>query len=167
MANPHLNGLRADRIHGRTADTVTIPSGKTLAVASADKLTIGGGIVPQVIEVSFVGQTTEAATDRAFFIANRAYQITAISQVHSVAAGGASTLQVTKDTGTTAPGAGTDLLQSTGFNLNATANTVQNGTLTATAADLLLAAGDRLSIDFANTIQSTAGLVVTVSLKPV
>jgi hypothetical protein len=166
MANPHLNGLRADRIHGRTADTVTIPSGKTLAVASADKLTIGGGIVPQVIEVSYVGQTTEAATDRPFFIANRAYQVTAIRQVHSVAAGGASTLQVTKDTGTTAPGAGSDLLSSA-FDLNATANTVQNGTLTATAADLLLAAGDRLSIDFANTIQSTAGLVVTVSLKPV
>ena len=166
MANPHLNGLRADRIHGRTADTVTIPSGKTLAVASADKLTIGGGIVPQVIEVSFVGQTTEAATDRAFFIANRAYQVTAIRQVHSVAAGGASTLQVTKDTGTTAPGAGSDLLSSA-FDLNATANTVQTGALTATAADLLLAAGDRLSIDFANTIQSTAGLVVTVSLKPV
>lgn len=166
MANPHLNGLRADRIHGRTADTVTIPTGKTLAVASADKLTVGGGIMPQVIEVSFVGQTTEAATDRAFFIANRAYQVTAIRQVHSVAAGGASTLQVTKDTGTTAPGAGSDLLSSA-FDLNATANTVQTGALTATTADLLLAAGDRLSIDFANTIQSTAGLVVTVSLKPV
>jgi hypothetical protein len=167
MANPHLNGLRADRIHGQTADTVTIPTGKTLAVASADKLTVGGGILPQVIEVSYVGQTTEAATDRAFFIANRAYQVTAIRQVHGVAAGGASTLQVTKDTGTTAPGAGTDLLQSTGFNLNATANTVQTGTLTATTADLQLAAGDRLSLDFANTIQSTAGLVVTVSLKPI
>ena len=166
MANPHLNGLRADRIHGRTADTVTIPTGKTLAVASADKLTVGGGIMPQVIEVSFVGQTTEAATDRAFFIANRAYQVTAIRQVHSVAAGGASTLQVTKDTGTTAPGAGSDLLSSA-FDLNATANTVQTGALTATTADLLLAAGDRLSIDFANTIQSTAGLVVTVSLKPI
>ena len=166
MANPHLNGLRADRIHGRTADTVTIPTGKTLAVASADKLTVGGGIMPQVIEVSFVGQTTEAATDRAFFIANRAYQVTAIRQVHSVAAGGASTLQVTKDTGTTAPGAGSDLLSSA-FDLNATANTVQTGALTATTADLQLAAGDRLSLDFANTIQSTAGLVVTVSLKPV
>ncbi len=137
------------------------------AVATADGLTVGGVIVPQAIEVSFVGQTTEAATDRAFFIANRAYQVTAIRQVHSVAAGGASTLQVTKDTGTTAPGAGTDLLQSTGFNLNATANTVQTGTLSATASDLQLAAGDRLSIDFANTIQSTAGLVVTVQLKPI
>jgi hypothetical protein len=51
--------------------------------------------------------------------------------------------------------------------LNATANTVQAGTLTSTTADLQLAAGDRLSIDFANAIQSTAGLVVTVQLKPI
>lgn len=117
---------------------------------------------------SYVGQTTEAATDRAFFVAPRACTIVAISEVHAVAAGGASKLQVTKDTGTTAPGAGTDLLTdntNTGFDLNATANTVQNGTLSATASDLVLAAGDRLSIDFANTIQSTAGLVVTVLLK--
>lgn len=33
MPNPHRTGLAADRIHGRTADTVTVPSGKTLAVA--------------------------------------------------------------------------------------------------------------------------------------
>lgn len=141
-----------------------------LSVGSADTLTVGGVKVPQVLEVSFVGQTTEAATDRAFFVANRAYQVTAISCSFGVAAGGASKLQVTKDTGTTAPGGGTDLLTNnvnTGFDLNATANTVQAGTLSATASDLALAAGDRLSIDFAQTIQSTAGLIVTVSLKAV
>lgn len=120
------------------------------------------------ITATFVGQTTEAATDRVFFVAPVACTIVAISQVHSVAAGGASKLQVVKDTSTNAPGAGTDLLTNntnTGFDLNATANTVQNGTLTATTADLSLAAGDRLAIDFANTIQSTAGVTVTVLLK--
>lgn len=113
---------------------------------------------------SYVGQTTEAATDRTFFVAPRACTIVAISEVHSVAAGGASVIQVVKDTGTTAPGAGTDILTNntnTGFDLAATANTVQVGTFAATT----LAAGDRLSIDFANTIQSTAGLVITVLLK--
>lgn len=117
---------------------------------------------------SYVGQTTEAATDRQFFVAPRACTVVAISEVHAVAAGGASALQVVKDTGTAAPGAGTDLLTNntnTGFDLNATAQTVQVGTLSATASDLVLAAGNRLSIDFANTIQSTAGLVVTVLLK--
>lgn len=116
--------------------------------------------------VTYTTGTTAAATDFAFFVATRPMQVLAISQVHGVAAGNTSTLQVTKDTGTDAPGAGSDLLTSTGFNLNATANTVQTGTLTSTAADLLLAAGDRLSVDFANTIQSTAGVVVTVELRP-
>lgn len=114
------------------------------------------------VDTATVNPTT--ATDLPFYTATRAVQVVSASQVHAVAAGGASTLQITKDTGTTAPGAGTDLLTSTGFNLNATANTVQVGTLTATTADLVLAAGDRLSIDFANAIQSSAGINVTVCL---
>lgn len=115
---------------------------------------------------TFTTGTTAAATDFCFFVATRACKVVAIRQVHAVAAGGTSTLQVTKDTGTTAPGAGTDLL-TTAFDLNATANTVQTGSLSATAADTLLAAGDRLSVDFANLIQSSAGVVVTVELVPV
>lgn len=136
--------------------------GGTLAVTGAvDFATAPTG---GVFAVSYVGQTTEAATDRQFFVAPRAVTVIAISEVHAVAAGGASTLQVVKDTGTAAPGAGTDLLSSA-FDLNATAQTVQVGALSATGSDLVLAAGNRLSIDFANTIQSTAGLVVTVLLK--
>lgn len=113
---------------------------------------------------------TPAADDQAFFLATRAMRIKSISCVFSVAAGGASKLQVTKDTGTTAPGGGTDLLTNntnTGFDLNATANTVQTGTLTETAADLELAAGDRLSVDFADAIQSSAGVLVTVGMVPI
>jgi len=110
-----------------------------------------------------------AATDAVFFIATRAYTVVSASEVHAVAAGGASVLQVVKDTGTNAPGAGTDLLTNntnTGFDLNATANTVQVGTLVASGATKALAAGDRLAIDFANAIQSSAGIVVTVCLAP-
>lgn len=112
---------------------------------------------------------TPAATDQVFFIATTPLLVTSISEVHSVAAGGASALQVVKDTGTTAPGAGTDLLTNntnTGFDLNATANTVQTGTLVASATTRALAAGDRLSIDFANAIQSSAGVVVTACMTP-
>ena len=113
---------------------------------------------------SYVGQTTEAATDRQFFVAPIACSIVAISEVHAVAAGGASALQVVKDTSTNAPGAGTDILTNntnSGFDLAATAQTVQVGTFSATS----LAVGDRLSLDFAQAIQSTAGLLVTVILK--
>lgn len=141
----------------------------TLAVG-ADKLTIGGVIAePRVVAV-FQGQSTEAATDRVFFLADRAYQVTGCTEIHAVAAGGASVIQVVKDTTTAAPGAGVDLLTNntnTGFDLNATANTLQTGTLTATGASLQLAAGDRLSVDFANTIQSTAGLTIACTLKAI
>lgn len=115
--------------------------------------------------VSYYFTGTPAATDQVVFVAPHACRVVAISEVHSVAAGGASTIQVVKDTGTAAPGAGTDLLSSA-FDLNATANTPQHGALSATASDLELARGDRLSVDFANTIQSTAGVCITVGLVP-
>lgn len=108
---------------------------------------------------------TPAATDQVFFLAPRALIVKTISQVHSVAAGGASTMTIIKDTGTTAPGAGTSLHQSGTFNLNATANTVQTATVSTTVATVSLAAGDRLSVKFANTIQSSAGIVVTVGMS--
>jgi len=119
----------------------------------------------QAVEAHFFGQTTEAATDRVFFLATRPYYIQAIDQIHSVAAGGTSTLQVVKDTSTNAPGAGTDLL-TTAFDLNATANTVQNGAIATTAGLRKLNAGDRLALDFANAIQSSAGISVSARLIP-
>src|SRR6185437_15400937 len=71
---------------------------------------------------------TAAATNQAFFVAPNNCQIVDISEVHSAAAGGTSTLTVQKDTGTTAPGSGTDVM-SNSFNLNGTANTTQTATL--------------------------------------
>lgn len=123
----------------------------------------------QEIEFTFADETVSLATDRAIFLATRPYDIRDIKEVHSVAAGGASVLQVTKDVTTDAPGAGTDLLSDNtngGFDLNATANTVQTGTLKTTAGLRKMNAGDRLSIDFAQAIQSTAGLKISVRLKP-
>lgn len=124
-------------------------------------------VYPGRQEVTFVG-----LADGAFYIANRPMQVVAIRQVHSVAGTHASAvnLQITKETTTGAPGAGTDLLTNNtnaGFNLKATANTVQVGTLNATEANLQLAAGDRLSADFAGTLTDLAGVVVTVTLKPI
>lgn len=107
-----------------------------------------------------------AATDTAFYIANRPLLVISISEVHAVAAGGTSTAIVTKDTGTTAPGAGTTLFASGSFNLASTANTVQNASVTTTVATKTLAAGDRLAIKFANAIQATSGLTVTACMAP-
>lgn len=154
------------KFEGAIETALPVVLGSTLAVTGA--VSFSTAPTGDTFFASYFGPPTEAATDRVFFVATRACTVVAISQVHAVAAGGASTLQVVKDTGTDAPGAGTNLLTNNtnaGFDLNATANTVQVGTLSATAADLVLAAGNRLAIDFANTVQSTAGLVVTVQLK--
>ena len=74
------------------------------------------------------------------------------------------TLSVSKDTGTQAPGAGTGLLTAA-FDLKAAINTVQAGSLSATEADLILAAGDRLAVVFGGVLTAVAGVVVTVELK--
>lgn len=135
---------------------------------------IDGSVINQIITrvnggPTCVTTTPTTATDSPFFVATRGYRVVAASEVHGTAAGGTSVIQVVKDTGTAAPGTGTDLLTNNtngGFDLNATANTVQVGTFTATDASLTLAAGDRLSYDFANAIQSSAQIAITVCLNP-
>lgn len=152
------------------AGNLTVATGKTLAVTDADKLTIGGVIAPQDKTVVFHAQAATAMVDQSFFIADRAYQVTRIDFVHAVAESTAATLyaQVVKDTGTNAPGAGTDLLTNNtnnGFDCKGTANTVVNGTLTATTASLQLAAGNRLSVDFSAAATELVGVTIQVTLK--
>lgn len=147
MPNPHLNCVRSS----------TVPT--------ADRLDFNAKI-----PVTFHAQTAALHVDQTFFVADRAYTITAINFVHAVAESTAATLrvQVTKDTSTNAPGAGTDLLtnnSNAGFDCKATANTVQNGTLTATAGALTLAAGDRLAVDFSAAATELVGTTITVILK--
>ena len=133
------------------------PTGATTQATLADML--GSPLGTAVYY--FTG--TPAATNQTFFVAARAQRIRliAIQCVFSVAAGGTSTLDVTLDSGTQAPGAGT-AITSPSFNLNATANTPQTGVFA--SPPILMNAGDRLAVKFNNTIQSTAGLVVSVQL---
>lgn len=135
--------------------TVTIP-----AIAS-------GAVTLGTTYATFHDQVAGDATDRTFFVATKAVIVDSCSNVFSVAAGGASAMQVTKETTTGAPGTGTDLLTAA-YDLNATANTVQaktSGDFVSLAARTL-AVGDRLSVDYAQTIQSTAGNMVTCTLIP-
>jgi hypothetical protein len=141
-----------------------------LNVTTTDGLSENEVIIPKYIPVTFSMLANGSLADQAFFVSDRAYQVVAITEVHSVAGNdaGAVNVQVTKDTGTQAPGAGADLLTNNtnaGFNLKGTANTPQTGGLTATVANLKLAAGDRLSVDFAGTLTTLAGVVITVLLK--
>lgn len=124
------------------------------------------------LEISTHARAAADQIDRNFFIANQAYQVTGVRYVHVTPETTAATLfvQLTKDTGTAAPGAGTDLLTNNtnaGFDGKAAANTVQTGTLTGTVASLQLAAGDRLGIDYSVATNELVKVTVTVTLKKI
>jgi hypothetical protein len=114
------------------------------------------------LEIPFWLHDTNA-TDAWFFSADRDYQLWDGRQIHGVAAGGVSTLQIEKATGTTAASSGTAVLN-TAFNLNATAATVQVADFVTVKATTLVESGWRLSMDHVNTEQSMVGLCFTVSL---
>jgi hypothetical protein len=160
-----------------TAGLTRLAPGNRLSVDYAGTLTALAGVVLVVvfqktqrrIEVTFtLSKNANLGVDQAFFTARRNLQITDITCVFSVTAGGASKVQVTRDTLTDAPGAGTDLLSNNtnaGFDLAATANTVQVGTFVDSRFNQVMA-GDRISADFANAAQSSAGVTITVSMIP-
>lgn len=155
-----------------TAGVTTLAIGNRLSLDFNGTLTALAGVVCTVsltpianrTEINFYLPSTWAAnTDRSFFTVDRDYTAFCSSEVHAVAAGGASTAQLTKDSGTDAVGAGVDLL--TGADdLNGTANTVDSDLLVTTLGYRNMQAGQRISYDFANAVQSSAGLCVTVSL---
>jgi hypothetical protein len=91
------------------------------------------------------------------FIAPEALTITGVQYVPDVAQGGALTAVVSKATGTATPASGTTPLHSGTINLNGTAYTVQTLTLTATTADLTLAAGERVAIILSGAMSTGSG----------
>lgn len=151
-------GTGAISLNGDT----TIASAKALAVTTADKLTVGGIIVPQQLYVSVPLFVTDLS--KAVFVAPEAFQVTAVRAVYNVAGGVAAVLGVEKLTGTTAPGSGTALLTGS-LDLTTTANTVLSGVLTGTTADLQLAAGNRIGIVLGGVLTGLLGCVVTIGLK--
>jgi hypothetical protein len=146
---------------------MTVPTAKTVAVTDPDALTVGGVIVPQSVFINWTNVAATSASGDFAFIANRAYQVTAIRVAQRAQGGSGCVIDVEKLTGTTAPGSGTAL--GTGsYNCNSTANnTATTYTLTGTTGTLQLAAGDRLSVKLGGTLTALAGATVTVQLKAI
>jgi hypothetical protein len=111
-------------------------------------------------------QAAAEGIDQNVFIADQAYQLISVAEVHSVAGGAGATAAIMKCTGTQAASAGVNMLTAA-FDLTTTANTNVSGTLSATAANTALAVGDRINIDFSGTITPLAGSVVVVTLRAV
>lgn len=95
-----------------------------------------------------------------FGIAPVACTLNKIEVSWGVAAGAASTLDITKDPSLTAAGAGTSVLAAP-FDANTTADTSASIALAASGVTLAFAAGDKISIKVATgTATATAKLIV-------
>lgn len=112
------------------------------------------------------GGTAADALDTVFFVADRDYVVSKITAAWGVAEStGSMDIMVEKLTGTTACASGTDL-QASAIAGTGAANTVNTATLTATSANLLVAAGNRLCVDLTATPNEVVNMVVTVTLIP-
>lgn len=160
----------ANTVQTGTFTALSMVAGERLSITYDDTATELANVV---LTVAFTAQPNRqevtfwwnapAATAHGFFIADRSYRLFDGRQIHGTAAGGTSTMQLEKITGTTAAGSGTNLL-STAWNLNATADTIQILDPITVKATLQLDDGDRLAHDFANAIQSSTNFCATYSL---
>lgn len=159
---------------GFPSSTITLNAGDRLSVVFTGTLTTLAGVVITVFtapgfkeEVAqYAFNANAGIATQGFFLANRDMLVTGVSMVWSAAAtdAGAVTVDVTQETGTTAPGLGTSILNAA-VSAKTTANTVNNPSLSGTAANLKLSAGSRLSVKLTGTLTSLAGLVVNVYLQ--
>lgn len=166
------------------AGTLNIKAGRVIPVTGApigtafDKLLLvdfSGAAQDAEDQSKYVIVTSEllaASVDKWIFVADRAYQVMAFKEVHSVIGGSGAVVRPRKVTaaGTAAPGdaAGATVKELTAadIGLETTINVVQAPALTETAADALLAAGDKVGLNFGGTLTGLVGHL-TMVLKPV
>lgn len=118
-----------------------------------------------VFELGFSVFPHASATEWDLWVAPFSCQVTAIKYVPSTLQGGAMTATVVKATGTATPvKTTTPMVTADVIDLNTGAYTVVTPALTATTADLQLAAGDRIGLDF-SAAPTAAIWALSISLK--
>lgn len=146
-----------------TAPDVTLSrtAANELGLASGD--TMAEGSVVRAVWAQ--GGTPADALDTQFYIADRQMTVTEINVVWGTAEStGSMDVMVERLQGTEACASGDDL-QAAVVDATATANTVTTPALTATGANLVLAADNRLCVDLTATPNEIANLVVTVVMR--
>ncbi len=138
----------------------TVATGKTLAVTDADKLTVGGKIVPQYLILNV--PMNAASVDQWVFVADAAYELDTVELSYTVAST-SGTFDLKKSTTVQAPASGGTMLTGT-VDISQTANTVYAGTKHGTEGNRRLADGNKLSVCFTGTMTGLAGGVVTIRL---
>lgn len=138
----------------------TVAVNKTLAVTTADKLTVGGKIIPQ--ELVIVWPMTASSVDESVFIPTGNYNVTAVEIRYSVAANsGPTNVTLTKCTVGEAPASGEAITSA--MNLAGSANTV--GSYSPTVNVQSITAADTLCLDYTGTMTALAGGTVTITLQ--
>lgn len=109
-----------------------------------------------------------ASVDKHVFIAPFDCRVVSVREIHSVVGSTSAAVRLRKITDTSAPGAAASTtvkeITTAAFDLTATINTTQTGTLVAAAtnsktSDYYLAAGDKLALDFSGTLTGLVGLL--------
>ena len=149
-------GTGAATLNGDT----TVATSKALTVTTADKLTVGGVIVPQYDNL--VVPINASSVDQWAFIAKYACQVTNVSVIYTVVGGSGATVDVKKSITVEAPASGATMLTAA-VALTATANTVYTPTLAAAAA-CQLAAGNTIGIDLSGTLTGLVGGIVVITM---
>lgn len=166
------------------AGTVNVKVGRVIPVSGA---AIGAGF-DKVLAIdltqsgqqaeddsAYVAVTTEllaASVDKWMFVADRAYEVIGFREIHSVVGGSGAVVRPRKIAAATtaAPGAsvaaGITELTTADIGLETSINVSQTPTITATAADALLAAGDKVGLNFSGTLTGLVGHL-TMFLKPI
>jgi hypothetical protein len=166
-AKNHLRTALASTSAGSQIEDILEGAVTTMSYAGADALKVGGVIVPQEVLLSFTISPLATITEYDLWIAPAAYQVTSIKVVPSTLEGGALTATIVKASGTDTPVKTTTPMHTAdSINLNTGAYTVQSVTLTATTADLILAAGDRIGVDLSAAADG-AHWCLSITLKRV
>lgn len=162
-----------------TTAALTLAAGDRLAVLFAGTLTTLAGVVITVTMMPTQPTASTAASETAqifwrvngdiatqtVFQANRDMVVTGVKAIYGTAFGAAITIDVTKDTGTTAAGGGTSVLTAAMAG-DGTINTVLSPALTATASVLSMVAGDRIAVKFSATTTG-ALFCLLVTFQPI
>jgi hypothetical protein len=163
---------------GRVNTVLIVKPGERLSLQVTGVVTALAGVV---VTLSVAPGTKESLAlysikangslaTQGIFLANRDLVAQGVWMVWSTAGtdAGAVTVDLTIEnvnSGTPAPGTGASILAAA-QNVKLTANTPANVPLSGTAANLLMRAGNRLSVKFTGTLTALAGVVVAVSLGP-
>lgn len=157
------NGSTWEEVGTGVATAATFSS--TVNVSTADGLTVNSVIVPAIQYWHFQLKPFATVTEYDLAVAKRAFQVVSIDCVPSTLQGGALTATVVKASSTSAPVKTTTPLHTAdAINLNTGAYTNQSITLTATTADLIFAAGDRLGIDY-SAAYTVGHAALTIGIK--